>query len=220
MKESALADSFQYLQNCADLFCEQGEASSGLCPNVGRSLPVSVSGTISARRKFCPNVDCSLLVNPDRSSIKKRRPAAPSPTKNQLPQSLMTDLGLTKTNIYYEECGLRVYLRYVTEFESRKTVQTESRTKPIGLSLLSSEHRLRLSIAETSFVSAFDLHCFWPRCSLFSVKPKKRSRLLIMTYRPLLAYSNVLISKMTTTIMPASDMTMMGTRFLEMKFLG
>ena len=130
MKESALADSFQYLQNCADLFCEQGEASSGLCPNVGRSLPVSVSGTISARRKFCPNVDCSLLVNPDWSSIKKRRPAAPSPTKNQLPQSLMTDLGLTKTNIYYEECGLRVYLRYVTEFESRKTVQTESRTKP------------------------------------------------------------------------------------------
>ena len=121
MKESALADSFQYLQNCADLFCEQGEASSGLCPNVGRSLPVSVSGTISARRKFCPNVDCSLLVNPDRSSIKKRRLAAPSPTKNQLPQSLMTNLGLTKTNIYYEECGLRVYLRYVTELESRKT---------------------------------------------------------------------------------------------------
>ena len=106
----------------------------------------------------------------------------------------MTDLGLTKTNIYYEECGLRVYLRYV--------------------------RRLRLSIAKTSFVSAFDLHCFWPRCSLFSVKPKKSSRLLIMTHRPLLAYSNVLISKMTTTIMPASDMTMMGTRFLEMKFLG
>ena len=38
----------------------------------------------------------------------------------------MTDLGLTKTNIYYEECGLRVYLRYVTEFESRKTVQTNA----------------------------------------------------------------------------------------------
>lgn len=152
--------------------------ASGICQRYN----ISEAEVLSQRR---------LLASGKPGSVIDKKEEACGPLSNQKPvaQSLMTDLGLTKTNIYYEECGLRVYLRYVTEFESRKTVQTESRTKPIGLSLLSSEHRLRLSIAETSFVSAFDLHCFWPRCSLFSVKPKKRSRLLIMTYRPLLAYS-------------------------------
>ena len=43
-------------------------------------------------------------------------------------------LRLSRVQVKLALC-LRLALRFVTEFETRKTVQTESRTKPIGLSL-------------------------------------------------------------------------------------